>query len=112
VERGNFRWTTEAFRACASGGSLTVMGLRSWWRRLIAPSWQTPPSYGSAGGGVRVAAGDLCPCGRGHVKQRYSPRYRKDFLGCTAFPACRRAWELNGERLSARARRGPGRRGD
>jgi hypothetical protein len=34
-----------------------VMGLRSWWRRLIAPWWQSPPPYGSAGGAYGLPPG-------------------------------------------------------
>ena len=87
------------------------MGLRAWWRRILAPAWQPPPSRASRDGGVRVSAGDLCLCGRGHVKRAYSPRHGW-FLGCTAYPGCTRAWRANGERLPYEGRRGPGRRGD
>jgi hypothetical protein len=33
------------------------MGFRDRFRRLIAPSWQTPPSYASSGGGYGSVRG-------------------------------------------------------
>jgi hypothetical protein len=83
------------------------MGLRDRFRRLIAPSWQTPPSYASSGGGIRVSPGDRCPCGRGAVYKTYSPIHGH-FLGCTAYDSgrgCHHAWKLNGDRLPPESRR-------
>jgi hypothetical protein len=83
------------------------MGLRDLYRRLVVASWQTPPSYASTGGGIRVTPGDRCPCGRGAVYQTYSPLHGS-FLGCTAYDGghgCHHAWKLNGDRLPIAARR-------
>jgi hypothetical protein len=62
-------------------GRFAEMGLRDLFRRLVVKSWQTPPSYASTGGGVRVRPGDRCTCGQGAVYQTYSPIYGQ-FLGC------------------------------
>jgi hypothetical protein len=85
------------------------MGLKTLYRRLVVKSWQAPPSYASTGGGIRVKQGDSCPCGRGSVRQTYSPVHGQ-FLGCTAFDGgqgCRHAWKLNGDRLPLTARHWP-----
>jgi hypothetical protein len=83
------------------------MGLRDLFRRLVVNSWQTPPSYASTGGGVRVRPGDRCTCGQGAVYQTYSAIYGQ-FLGCTAYGrghGCHHAWKLNGDRLPVASRR-------
>ncbi len=82
------------------------MELRDLFRRLVIKSWQTPPSYASTGGGIRVRPGDRCPCGRGAVYKTYSPIHGQ-FLGCTAYDGGRgyhHAWRLNGDRLPPSSR--------
>ena len=64
------------------------MGLRDLFRKLVVNTWQTPPSYASTGGGIRVRPGDRCPCGRGSVYETYSRIYGR-FLGCTDYEMVR-----------------------
>jgi hypothetical protein len=83
------------------------MRLRDLFRKLVVKTWQTPPSYASTGGGIRVRPGDRCPCGRGSVYETYSRIYGR-FLGCTDYDGgkgCHYAWKLDGDRLPLASRR-------
>jgi hypothetical protein len=85
------------------------MGFQDLFHWRIVVTWLSPPSLASEGGGIRVVAGDKCPCGRGSACPAFSPIHGQ-FLGCTAYDnghGCHRAWTLDGDRLPMTARRRP-----